>query len=74
MQLEMWTPDLYIGAENELNIFCLAQNSGAATEEERARLESVAEFHLGDFVNKFCVGSLVMQVWYHIPLLIMAEK
>lgn len=34
----------------------------AATEEERARLEIQGEFHLGEFVNKFCRGSLLMQV------------
>lgn len=33
----------------------------AATEEERARLEIQGEFHLGEFVNKFCQGSLLMQ-------------
>lgn len=36
--------------------------SDAATEEERARLEIQGEFHLGEFVNKFCRGSLLMQV------------
>lgn len=36
--------------------------SDAATEEERARLEIQGEFHLGEFVNKFCPGSLLMQV------------
>lgn len=34
----------------------------AAPEEERARLEIQGEFHLGEFVNKFCKGSLLMQV------------
>lgn len=38
--------------------FCIAD---AATEEERARLEIQGEFHLGEFVNKFCRGSLLMQ-------------
>ncbi|CAM9107252.1 unnamed protein product, partial [Discosporangium mesarthrocarpum] len=33
----------------------------ATTEEERARLELQGEFHVGEFINKFCVGSLTMQ-------------
>lgn len=41
----------------------------AATEEERARLEIQGEFHLGEFVNKFCRGSLLMQVSDHVGLL-----
>lgn len=39
-------------------LLCVAD---AATEEERARLEIQGEFHLGEFVNKFCRGSLLMQ-------------
>lgn len=38
----------------------------AATEEERARLEIQGEFHLGEFVNKFCRGSLLMQVRFRL--------
>lgn len=50
------------------------QNNDAATEEERARLEPHGEYHLGEFVNRFRRGSLVMQpaqvmfaiIFYHI--------
>eukprot|EP00727_Mastigamoeba_balamuthi_P002002 m51a1_g118 putative dna damage-binding protein 1a (1114) ;mRNA; f:362128-365815 len=51
--------DTYIGAENSYNFFVLQRNLGAATEEDRGRLETVAEFHIGEFVNRFRAGSLV---------------
>ncbi|CAM9125233.1 unnamed protein product [Choristocarpus tenellus] len=70
--VEMIDDDVYIGAENDCNIFTVRRNAGklllllsgvldATTEEERARLELQGEFHLGEFVNKFCQGSLTMQ-------------
>ena len=43
-------------------MFFVVDLADAATEEERARLEIQGEFHLGEFVNKFCRGSLLMQV------------
>ncbi|KAL9383552.1 hypothetical protein Peur_023875 [Populus x canadensis] len=39
------------------------KNSEGATEEERGRLEVLGEYHLGEFVNRFRHGSLVM----HLP-------
>ncbi|KAI9993806.1 hypothetical protein PInf_016327 [Phytophthora infestans] len=53
--------DTYIGSETDFNLFTVQRNSGAASDEERGRLESVGEFHLGEFVNRFRYGSLVMQ-------------
>lgn len=35
--------------------------SAATTDEERQHLQEVGLFHLGEFVNVFCHGSLVMQ-------------
>lgn len=35
--------------------------SAATTDEERQHLNEVGLFHLGEFVNVFCHGSLVMQ-------------
>ena len=40
----------------------LRNNSDAATDEERARLQSVGVFHLGEFVNAIRHGSLVMRL------------
>ncbi|TDH74292.1 uncharacterized protein CCR75_001185 [Bremia lactucae] len=53
--------DTYIGSETDFNLFTVQRNSGAASDEERGRLETVGEFHLGEFVNHFRYGSLVMQ-------------
>jgi len=54
--------DSYLGAENALNLFVTRRNSDATTDDERARLEVVGEFHLGEFVNRFRHGSLAMHV------------
>eukprot|EP00658_Telonema_sp_P-2_P017812 TRINITY_DN16947_c0_g1_i3.p1 TRINITY_DN16947_c0_g1~~TRINITY_DN16947_c0_g1_i3.p1 ORF type:complete len:699 (-),score=194.23 TRINITY_DN16947_c0_g1_i3:207-2303(-) len=60
--MEMWGDSAFLGAEGEWNLFALAKKEGAATPEESQRLETVAEFHLGQFVNKFREGSLVLKV------------
>eukprot|EP00850_Spirogloea_muscicola_P009452 SM000053S17409 [mRNA] locus=s53:248703:257116:+ [translate_table: standard] len=54
--------DTYLGAENNFNLFTVRKNSDAATDEERSRLEVVGEYHLGEFVNCFRSGSLVMRL------------
>uniref|UniRef100_A0A7S2S558 DNA damage-binding protein 1 n=1 Tax=Mucochytrium quahogii TaxID=96639 RepID=A0A7S2S558_9STRA len=53
--------DTYIGAETHLNLFTVQKNSTAVTEEARHMLNVCGEFHLGEFVNRFHHGSLVMQ-------------
>lgn len=40
----------------------MRKNSDAASDEERGRLEPTGEFHLGEFVNRFRHGSLVMRM------------
>ena len=40
----------------------LRNNSDAATDEERARLQTVGCFHLGEFINAIRHGSLVMRL------------
>ncbi|CAN0580203.1 unnamed protein product, partial [Ectocarpus sp. 12 AP-2014] len=57
--VEMLNDDVYIGGEADCNIFTLRRNAG---KHQEARLEIQGEFHLGEFVNKFCRGSLLMQV------------
>ena len=54
--------DTYLGAENNFNLFTLRRQSDAATDEERSRLEVVGEYHVGEFVNRFRRGSLVMRL------------
>ncbi len=51
----------FLGAENGSNLFTLRRNVDATNEEERSRLEIDGEFHLGEMVNKFCSGSLMMK-------------
>ncbi len=60
--VEMLDDDTYLGAENSFNLFTVRKNADAATDEERARLITVGEFHLGEFVNRFRAGSLVMKL------------
>ncbi|KAM0886109.1 hypothetical protein ACQ4PT_029885 [Festuca glaucescens] len=61
--VEMIDDYIYVGAENSYNLFTVRKNSDAATDEETGRLEVVGEYHLGEFVSRFCHGSLVM----HLP-------
>ena len=60
--VEILDDDTYLGAENSFNLFTVRKNSDAATDEERSRLEVVGEYHLGEFVNRFRRGSLVMRL------------
>eukprot|EP01027_Heterolobosea_sp_BB2_P002893 GEZU01004339.1.p1 GENE.GEZU01004339.1~~GEZU01004339.1.p1 ORF type:complete len:703 (-),score=229.06 GEZU01004339.1:788-2896(-) len=59
---EILDEDMFIGAENAYNLFTVQRNPDATTEEDRRKLEVVGMFHLGDFVNKFRHGSLVMRL------------
>ncbi|BBN08966.1 DNA damage-binding protein 1 [Marchantia polymorpha subsp. ruderalis] len=60
--VEILDDDTYLGAENSFNLFTVRKNNDAATDEERGRLEVVGEYHLGEFVNRFRHGSLVMRL------------
>ncbi|XP_052206815.1 DNA damage-binding protein 1-like [Diospyros lotus] len=59
--VEILDDDIYLGAENNYNLFTIRKNSEGATD-ERGRLEVVGEYHLGEFVNRFQHGSLVMRL------------
>ncbi|KAL4429821.1 hypothetical protein ABPG77_010938 [Micractinium sp. CCAP 211/92] len=54
--------DTYLGAENSYNLFTVRRNADAATDEDRSRLQTVGQYHLGEFVNRFQHGSLVMRL------------
>ncbi|EPS57711.1 hypothetical protein M569_17106, partial [Genlisea aurea] len=54
--------NIYLGAENNFNLFTVRKNSEGTTDEERARLDVVGEYHLGEFGNRFRHGSLVMRL------------
>jgi DNA damage-binding protein 1 len=60
--VEMIDDDIFLGAENEHNLFVLRKNGDAANDEERQRLDIIGEYHLGEFVNRFRRGSLVMRM------------
>jgi DNA damage-binding protein 1 len=60
--VEALDDDTYIGAENSYNLFTVAKNAGAATDEERTRLDTMGQYHIGEFINKFRHGSLVMKL------------
>ena len=73
--IEMLDDDeTYLGAENSLNLFTVARNMSAITDEERSRLEVTGEYHVGELVNKFARGSLVMSLRdgdnLHVPTLL----
>ncbi|GMJ12602.1 damaged DNA binding protein 1A [Hibiscus trionum] len=59
--VEILDDDVYLGAENNFNLLTVRKNSEGTTDEERSRLEVVGEYHLGEFVNRFRHGSLVMR-------------
>ncbi|KAL9676917.1 hypothetical protein QQ045_005139 [Rhodiola kirilowii] len=60
--IEILDDDIYLGAENCYNLITVKKNSDGATDEERGRLDVVGEYHLGEFVNRFHHGSLVMRL------------
>ncbi|XP_057415588.1 DNA damage-binding protein 1a [Lotus japonicus] len=60
--VEILDDDVYLGTENSFNLFTVRKNSEGATDEERGRLEVIGEYHLGEFVNRFRHGSLVMRL------------
>ena len=55
----MLDDDTFIVAENSNNLVTLRKGDGP-TEEERSRLETVGEYHLGEFVNRFRHGTHVI--------------
>ncbi|KAK8530110.1 hypothetical protein V6N12_060866 [Hibiscus sabdariffa] len=59
--VEIFDDDVYLGAENNFNLLTVRKNSEGATDEKRNRLEVVGEYHLGEFVNRFHHGSLVVR-------------
>lgn len=58
--VEIIDDDTFLGAENSFNLFTCQKDAAASSDEERTHLNQVGRFHLGDFVNVFRHGSLVM--------------
>jgi len=59
--VEIIDDEKFIGAEKDNNLFICQRDSGANTEEERMQMTEVGQIHLGEWVNVFRHGSLVMQ-------------
>jgi len=58
--IEMLNENTYLGGENFYNLFVLRRNPTATSEEVRCRLDTIGLFNLGEMVNKFMSGSLVI--------------
>ena len=56
----MLSQNVYLGGENFHNLFVLRRNPDADSEEVRSRLDTIGLFNLGEMVNKFISGSLVI--------------
>merc|ERR1719445_1637641 len=59
--VEIIDDDTFIGGENNSNLFVCQRDSAANNEEERAQMSEVGRIHIGDHLNVFRHGSLVMQ-------------
>eukprot|EP00889_Picochlorum_renovo_P004266 jgi/Picre1/31296/NNA_006649.t1 len=52
----------FLGADSGYNIFTARKNEEGANDEDRCRLDIVGQFHVGDYINRFRRGSLVMKL------------
>lgn len=59
--VEILDDDTFLGAENSFNLFTCQKDSGSAADDDRSYLQEAGQFHLGEFVNVFRHGSLVME-------------
>ncbi|CAA7054607.1 unnamed protein product [Microthlaspi erraticum] len=60
--VEILDDDTYLGADNCFNLFTVKKNCESTADEERSPMEVVGEYHVGEFVNRFRHGSLVMRL------------
>lgn len=58
MAIEILDDETFLGSENSFNLFTVQKDSGSTTEDERATLEDIGKFHLGESVNVFRHGML----------------
>nr|CAG4647642.1 EOG090X00HD [Moina brachiata] len=58
--IEILDDDTFLGAENSFNMFICQKDSAVSSEDDRQQLTDIGRFHLGDMINVFRHGSLVM--------------
>ncbi|WP_411023435.1 hypothetical protein, partial [Salmonella sp. s51228] len=61
LAMEFIDDDSFLGCENFFNLFTLIKNPDVSTEAEQSRLIQFGQYHLGEVVNVFTHGSLVME-------------
>lgn len=54
-------PGHFLGADDQMNLFMVKHRATAETEEERSKLQQMAEYHLGDHINVMQRGNLISQ-------------
>merc|ERR1719189_878967 len=59
--VEILDDDTFLGAENNDNLFVCQRDAAANNEDERSQMSEVGRIHIGDHLNVFKHGSLVMQ-------------
>jgi len=59
--IEIIDDDTFLGAENANNIFVCSRDSSSSNDEERTMINDHGHIHVGDMINVFCHGSLVME-------------
>lgn len=58
MAIEILDDETFLGSENSFNLFTVQKDSGSTTDDERATLQDVGKYHLGESVNVFRHGML----------------
>jgi DNA damage-binding protein 1 len=59
--IEIIDDDFFLGTEDKGNMFIVRRPSDTHAEEDRCRLESQTEYHIGDYINVLQRGSLNSQ-------------
>jgi len=59
--VEILDDDTFLGAENSFNLCTCQKDSAATSDEERNTLNEVGRYHVGEFINVFRHGSLIIQ-------------
>lgn len=60
-EVEILDEETFLGADQNFNIFVCQRDSKATNDQDRQQLQQVGLFHLGDSINVFHPGSLVVQ-------------